>query len=72
MLQYFWHLLTLELNKALASGGAAPNLRCEGSPRLVGVGIYKMWMAVFTSKKKRTVQTKDSPSHQTCDTCMEY
>jgi hypothetical protein len=25
--------------------------------------------AVFTSKKN-TVQTKDSPSHQTCDTCI--
>jgi hypothetical protein len=22
--------------------------------------------------KKSTVQTKDSPSHQTCNTCMEY
>jgi hypothetical protein len=28
--------------------------------------------AVFTSLKKNTVQTKDSPSHQTYDTCMEY
>jgi hypothetical protein len=32
-------------------------------------------LAAFTSSKKKkkiTVQTKDSPSHQTCDTCMEY
>jgi hypothetical protein len=28
--------------------------------------------AVFTSLKKNTVQTKDFPSHQTYDTCMEY
>jgi hypothetical protein len=32
-------------------------------------------MALFSSSKipeKCTMQKEDSPSHQTCDTCMEY
>jgi hypothetical protein len=28
--------------------------------------------AVFSSSKKSTMRKKDSPSHQTCHTCMEY
>jgi hypothetical protein len=39
----------------------------RGVPLVIGLSS-----AVFTSSKKSTVQTKDSSSHQTCDTCMEY
>jgi hypothetical protein len=31
----------------------------------------QIWLCLLPQKKS-TVQTKDSPSHQTCDTCMEY
>jgi hypothetical protein len=29
-------------------------------------------MAVFSSSKKILYRKKDFPSHQTCDTCIEY